>query len=208
MTKTRLIEAGEPLEAAARALCEGSIVAYPTETFYALGVDPFNLEAVNALYRLKGRAFSEPIPLIISDNEYLERLTGSVPPQARRLMEAFWPGPLTIVLPASGNLPEALTGGSGTIGARVSGAPVARELARAAGGVITATSANPSGMKGAATAGEVARYFDGRLDFVIDGGRLPAKKGSTIIRLTGARPEILRHGEIEAALIEDLLGSG
>src|SRR5262245_26821160 len=133
------------LEAAVRLLRAGRLVAYPTETFYGLGADATSSDAVERIFELKGRARSEPIPLILPGPEWLERVATEVPPAAPRLAAAFWPGPLTLIVPAASWIPGAVTAETDTVAVRVSSHPIASALASALGGPLTATSANKSG---------------------------------------------------------------
>lgn len=201
--KTLIIQPASPLDPVIQIMRKGGVVAYPTETFYGLGVDPFNEEAVEKLVKLKARPASKPISIIIKDVSVLKDVAREVPPIAGRLMERFWPGPLTIVFKAKDGLPVALTGESGTIGVRVSANPTAGRLAAALSGAITATSANPSDSVPPVTALEVLGYFEGEIDALIDGGRLPGKNASTIVDVTGGggRVEVLRAGAIPKAEI-------
>lgn len=186
---------------AAEVFLAGGVIAYPTETFYGLCVDPFNADAVEALYRLKDRPPSSPMPLIIGGISMLRFVTNELPPHAKKLMKRFWPGPLTIVLKATEHLPAAVTAGTGTVAVRLSGSPLARRLSNTFGSPITSTSANPSGKKPPVTAREVIDYFDGSISMLIDGGRLEGTLGSTIVDVTGERPEIVREGEIPSSEI-------
>lgn len=177
----------------------GGVIAYPTETFYGLCVDPFNADAVKRLYRLKGRPSASPIPLIIGELSMLGLIAAEVPPQAAKLIERFWPGPLTVVLKAVSSLPTAVTAGTGTIGVRLSGSPWARKLSSELGSPITSTSANPSGQKPPVTAEETARYFKGSIGLLIDGGALKGTKGSTIVDASGSELKLIREGEIPSS---------
>ncbi len=199
--KTLIIQPASPLDPVIQIMRKGGVVAYPTETFYGLGVDPFNEEAVEKLVKLKARPASKPISIIIKDASVLKDVARVVPPIAGPLMERFWPGPLTIVFEAMDGLPTALTGERGTIGVRVSANPVAGRLAAGLRGAITATSANPSGEPPPVTAGEVLGYFDGEIDALIDGKRLPGTDASTVVDVTGGRVEVLRAGAIPKAEI-------
>jgi L-threonylcarbamoyladenylate synthase len=199
--ETLIIKPASPLDPVIQIIRKGGVIAYPTETFYALGVDPFNVGAVEKLVKLKARPASKPISIIIKDVSVLKDVTREVPPVAGPLMERFWPGPLTIVFKAMDGLPIALTGESGTIGVRVSANPTAGRLAAGLSGAITATSANPSDEEPPVTAGEVLGYFDGEIDALIDGGRLPGKNASTIVDVTGGMVEVLRAGAIPKAEI-------
>lgn len=190
-----IIGADADYRPAIEAIKAGGVIAYPTETFYALGADPFSDEAVKAVFAMKGRPAGSPIPLIIGDMSMLALLSTDVPEAASGLMERFWPGPLTIVLRASPALPGPLTAGTGTIGVRLSGSAHARRLSNALGGPVTSTSANPSGARPAVTAAECESYFRD-LPVIIDGGRLAGTKGSTIVDASGRELRLIREGEI------------
>ncbi len=186
---------------AAEIFLAGGVIAYPTETFYGLCVDPFNAGAVEALYRLKDRPPSSPMPLIIGGISMLRFVTSDLPAHAKKLMKRFWPGPLTIVLTATEHLPAAVTAGTGTVAVRLSGNPLARRLSNTFGSPITSTSANPSGKKPPVTAEEVANYFNGSIGMLIDGGKLKGTLGSTIVDASGSELKILREGEIPSSEI-------
>jgi L-threonylcarbamoyladenylate synthase len=203
MKKTTIILSTDSFDEAVRVLRRGGIVAYPTETFYGLAVDPFNEEAVENLFLLKGRDFKEPVSVIIGGAEMLKSLVDRVSVEARRLADKFWPGPLTIVLPAKDTVPKLLTGKGergATIGVRVPGCEAARRLSMEFGGPITATSANPSGLKSPVKLSEVTGYFEGKIEIIIDGDEDPdalsGTAGSTLVELTDGRMKIIRAGEI------------
>lgn len=179
----------------------GGVIAYPTETFYGLCVDPFNEKAIEALYRLKGRPQKSPIPLIIGDAGMLGKVVSDITPLAHKLMQRFWPGPLTIVLKAGPGLPSRLTAGTGTVGVRLPGSSHARRLSKTLSSPITSTSANPSGEPPATRPEEVLSYFDGTIGLLIEGGTLKGGKGSTIVDARGETPVILREGEVPSSLI-------
>jgi L-threonylcarbamoyladenylate synthase len=179
------------------ALAAGGVVAYPTDTFYGLGVDPTNAAAVEALFLAKGRRSSDPLPLIASDVRRLEAAIGPLSPVARRLADAFWPGPLTLVVPRGGAaFAPALLAGGETIAVRVPAHLVARAVAESVGGLVTSTSANRSGEAPAATADAVVRALGVAVVLVLDGGPTVAEAASTIVDVTGARPRLLRPGRI------------
>ena len=187
---------------------DGGIVAYPTETFYGLAVDPFNEDALRSLFHLKGRAFAEPISVIIGDVSMLPSLVEEVTPLALRLIDEFWPGPLTLVFKAGPDIPALLSGRAGgedgpTIGVRVPGSEIARKLSMEYGDPITATSANPSGAKSPNELSEVVDYFDGLIDIAIDGGTLAGALGSTVADVTGEKIRIIRDGDIGKDRRED-----
>lgn len=195
----------DPLDEAVNAFKSGGVIAFPTETFYGLGVDPFNVKAVERLFMLKGRSFNDPIPIIAGDIEMLERLVETVPPVAGALIQRYWPGPLTLVFKARADVPELLTAHTGKIGIRVSSGPHAKRLIAELGSPLTSTSANPTGRPPAVEPYEVLAYFEDSIDVLIDGGRLAAERPSTVVDVTGERPALIREGAIEAKDFSDLL---
>jgi L-threonylcarbamoyladenylate synthase len=196
----------------------GGMVIYPTDTLYGLGVDPSSQKAIGRLLSVKGREGRKPIPLLLDEPGRTFSLTRYVPGGATRLMDRFWPGALTIVLPAAPGLPEAVTGGTGNVGLRVPDHPVARTLAKAAGGAITGTSANRSGNPGLwRTAEEIVNEFTGEVDWILwDGpspasggeGILPPPHGSTVVLVEENDVLLLREGVIPLRTITDFLGKG
>ncbi|MCI5219634.1 MAG: threonylcarbamoyl-AMP synthase [Candidatus Electrothrix sp. LOE2] len=169
------------LSKAARLLCQGGLIAFPTETYYGLGVDPFNVEALERLFAVKQRQPNKPVLVLVAEQPQVTELVAEVPAVFRRLMTAFWPGPLTLVFPGRASLPSLLTGGTGNIGIRQSPHPLAARLLRVFGGPITATSANRSGAPPATTAAEVLDSFGAEIDLILDGGTTPGGAGSTLV---------------------------
>jgi L-threonylcarbamoyladenylate synthase len=207
---TRLVvDASRPapaaLEAAVRVLRTGGLVAFPTETFYGLGALAFDEAAVARVFKVKDRPGDKPLLVLVDSLAMVERVAREVPDRARRLMARYWPGPLTLVLPARADLPAALTAGTGTIGVRLSGYPVARALVQAAGAPITAPSANLRDGASPRTADEVLAALGPRVDLVLDGGPTPGGPASTVLDVTGATPVLLRPGAVILAP-EDLEG--
>ncbi len=184
------------LEEAATRISSGGIVAFPTETFYGLAVDPFNSSALGRLFSLKKRPSDKPLLVLIDQLEHLDLLVKKVPPQYKRLLEVFWPGPLTMVFEGIDGLPNLLTDEHGTVGVRQSSHPVARALATATGGAITGTSANPSGLPAAVNAKQVAEMFPEGIDQIIDGGPVPGGSGSTIIGMQEEGIRLIRQGQV------------
>lgn len=188
----------------ARALAvirDGGVVAFPTETYYGLAVDPFNRQALSRLFALKRRPPDKPVLTLVENREHLPLLARQVPDLYLPLMDAFWPGPLTLVFEALPTLPVILTGYTGTVGVRISSHPLARQLVAAAGQPLTATSANYSGQPPAVTPDEVVEQIGPDVDFVIDGGIAPGGKGSTIVGLADGHLTELRPGVIPFAAI-------
>lgn len=197
--------AGADLTAALQAIAGGGIVACPTETYYGLAADALSAEAVERVYRIKGRNYRNPLPLIIGGEKDLPLLVTDIPTAARRLMAAFWPGPLTLVFYASGALPPLVTAGTGKVGIRVSSHPVASLLASSFGRPLTATSANVSGEPAGASSDDVLQSLGQRIDVILNGGRTPGGPGSTVLDTTTTPPTILRQGAVEGASILRIL---
>jgi L-threonylcarbamoyladenylate synthase len=182
------------LEPAVSALRRGGVVAFPTETFYGLAVDPRSSVAVSKVFRIKQRPPDQPLPLIAASVEQVSDHVGTMTPLAQRLAWKGWPGPLTLIIPASRRLCDAVHLGTGKVAVRVPGHAIARALAENAGHAITSTSANLSGETPASTADEVTASFGETIDVLIDGGRAPARLPSTIVDATGDTPVLVRAG--------------
>ena len=187
---------------AAEIIIAGGVIAYPTETFYGLGADATNEKAIRKIYAVKGRNFSSPISVIIDQAESLYPLVCEIPAVAQKLMQAFWPGALTIVFKASDKILPVLTAGTGKIGVRVSSGPAASALAHQLGVPLTATSANLSGAAECSTTAEVLQQIGNNIDAVIDLGKTAGGLGSTIIDVTSDPPKILREGVITRPSID------
>jgi len=183
----------------------GGIVAYLTDTLYGLGVDPFIPEAVQRIFTMKSRVEEKALPLIIGGREVLPRLVREIPPVAEVLADRFWPGPLSLILPASPVLPPILLGYSSTIAVRWPASPVASTLALAAGGALTATSANRSDAAPARTAQEVVAVFGSDVDLVLDSGSATELRPSTMVDVTAVPPRIVREGPITSESIQRIL---
>ena len=194
---------GTSLERAAIILQQGGIVAFPTETYYGLAVDPFCELAVARLFQVKQRPADKPLLLLIDRMEQLLEVAAEIPHPYRELMTKFWPGPLTLIFPANKDLPRRITGNTGTVGVRISPHPIARQLIRTTGKPITATSANLSGLLPAKTTHEVLTMFQDKLDYILDGGETTAGLCSTIVGLEGGRLTLIRRGQIE---LESIIG--
>ncbi len=200
----KLLDANdESIKAAAYLLTQGGVVVYPTETVYGIGCIPSDPDAAQRICEIKGRA-DKPLPLICADIESARRVV-EMSPEAEKLAAKFWPGPLTMVLPAKVKYSMWVQHGATTLGVRVSPYPVAQRLAKAAGGVLVSTSANISGDEPARTAQEAKAIFDGKVDIILDGGPSPGGESSTVVDLSGEEIWLLRKGpvsgeEIMAAL--------
>ena len=178
----------------------GELVVYPTETFYALGADAFSPAALRRLFRVKRREPARPVGLIAANTAIAFSLAREVPIDARRLADAFWPGPLTIVLPARDGLAPELTGPDG-VGVRVSPNPVARALSAGIGRPITATSANLSGDAPAGTLGQARAALGEKVKVYLEGGKLAALAPSTVVAVNRNGWKMLRAGAISEAQI-------
>lgn len=187
------------------ALAEGKIVAYPTETFYGLAVDPYNEQAMEVLYALKKRDPKKPVSLVVADTTQLEKLISHCSPVYTALMQAFWPGPLTLVFfpVKAAALKLCSTMGQDSLAIRISSHPVARELCRLWGGPLTATSANISNFQPLSSAGDVYDLWGKQIGAMLDDGITDGGKGSTIVSyLESARElHILRQGAIATEAI-------
>jgi L-threonylcarbamoyladenylate synthase len=181
---------------AAKTVAEGGVIAFRTDTFYGLGVDPFNAAAVAKIRELKGREENKPILLLLSDASVADRFIADRSTAFEETARKFWPGPLTIVGVAVSRLPEEITAGTGTVGVRVPADDDVRELVRVCGGALTATSANPAGREPARSAREVLDYFGDRVDLIIDGGEVTATEPSTVLDVTTTPPRVVREGAI------------
>jgi len=215
MIRTKLNEAGidEAVNEAIVVLLRGGIIAYPTETFYGLGVKFDMPGSLKCLYELKKRPAEKAMPVIIGHRGLLSMLVpeewlAHLPNEAQSLMDRFWPGPLTALFPAKKGLSEFLTAATGMIAVRVPGESFALRLAKKAGFPLTATSANLSAMPPAVNAEEITHYFGERLDLIIDGGQARGGLPSTIVDATGAGIRIVREGAILRREIEHCLAQG
>jgi L-threonylcarbamoyladenylate synthase len=183
------------------AIARGGVIAFRTDTFYGLGADPFNRDAVQRIKQLKGREDHKPILIIISESEAVSRFIAAPSSGFNSLAKAFWPGPLTLIGETSPAVPEELTAGTRTIGVRLPADDKVRALVGACGGALTATSANPSGQQPARTAAEVFTYFGDAIDLIVDGGKVISDQPSTVVDACEAEPRLIREGAIAWAVI-------
>ena len=197
----------ETLARAADVLRDGGLLVFPTETFYGLGCDPRNEEAVARLAAAKGRPPDRPLPLVIGCLSQLPGVATGLEPPFAELADRFWPGPLSLVLPAANGLAGPVTAGTGTVAVRWTSSAPAQRLALAFGGGLVATSANRSGEPPSCTAAEAARALSGRVDLVLDAGRTPGGLPSTLVDLTRRPPVTLREGAVPLDQLEALLGT-
>jgi len=187
----------DAIEEAATWIRDGGVVAIPTDTLYGLAVDPFSRSAVARLFDVKRREPDRAVPLIAADRAQVEAHLGALDPLAARLAERFWPGPLTLLVPAPAALANGVAGPNGRVGVRVPGDAIARRVCAAAGRPVTATSANISGAEATADPEIVERTLGGAIDLLLDAGPVPGGRPSTIIDTLEGTPRLIRAGAIE-----------
>lgn len=192
------------IETAAGILTKGGLVAFPTETVYGLGASAFDAEAAAKIYAAKGRPSDNPLIVHISDKEQLRELSKEIPGYAKRLIDAFMPGPFTIILKKADCIPDAVTAGKDSVGLRFPNHPIARELIKAAGVPIAAPSANLSGKPSPTKAEHVIDDMSGRIECIIDGGSCDVGVESTIVDATGDTPVILRPGGVTLDMLRKI----
>jgi L-threonylcarbamoyladenylate synthase len=197
--------AGEFWEEARRLLQGHGVIAVPTDTFYALAANPFQEAALSRLFALKQRAPEKPVLLLVDGQTMLKQLAREIPHLARRLMEKFWPGPLTLVFPGQPQLPRLLTAGTGTVGVRQPRHALTCRLITALGYPITGTSANRSGRPPLSRAAEVAREFGDEVDLILEAGECPGGQPSTIIDVSRVPPRLVRIGAVPAAELAEIV---
>lgn len=191
---------------AGRIIKDGGLVAFPTETVYGLGGDALNPESSKKIYAAKGRPSDNPLIVHIYRFEDLRRIVKNVPEKAQKIMDAFWPGPLTIVFEKTDEVPYETTGGLDTVAVRFPIHPTAMAFIEAAGGFVAAPSANLSGRPSPTLAEYVIEDMDSRIEMIIDGGDIPIGLESTIVDVTGEIPMILRPGFVTKEMIEEVVG--
>ena len=208
-TKIEKVDPGhidtDVMEQAGKLIAEGELVAFPTETVYGLGGDALDPDASRKIYAAKGRPSDNPLIVHIADFDDMKRVAREVPEQAKKLADAFWPGPLTMIVWKSDAVPEATTGGMQTVAVRMPNHPVALELIRRSGCLIAAPSANTSGRPSPTEAQHVAEDLSGKIAMILDGGPVGIGIESTIIDLTEEKPMILRPGYITPEMLSEVL---
>ena len=195
------------LDQAVAVLRRGGVIGIPTDTVYGIAANAFDEDAVDRVFRLKGREDTSPIPVLIGEVADLFRYGTNITDEAVALAEAFWPGQLTIVVSKSDLIPPVVSGGLDTVGLRIADHPVPRRLTSDLGAPITATSANISGTESLNSARSVAEQLGTSLDLVLDGGQLAPSRPSTVIDATSSPPKILREGAVPASAIARALKS-
>ena len=194
------------IEEAGRIIRKGGLVAFPTETVYGLGGDALNPESSKKIYAAKGRPSDNPLIVHIADKRGLYRIVREVPEKAKKLMEAFWPGPLTMIFFKKDLVPGATTGGLDTVAVRMPSDRIAAAFIRAAGGFVAAPSANVSGRPSTTTAAHVEEDLSGRIEMILDGGQAVIGLESTIVDMSVEPPVILRPGAVTEEMMEAVIG--
>ena len=195
----------EKLQEPARIIKNGGIVVFPTETVYGIGTNGLDEKAIERLYKVKKRLLNKPISLLVSDMEMVEKLTKDITDMEYKLMETFFPGPLTIILKKKDIVPNILTANTDTIGIRMPDAEIARKLIEYANVPIAAPSANISGKPTGTNIESIIEDFEENVDFYIDDGESKLGIGSTIVKVEDGIPKILREGSISKEEIEKII---
>ena len=205
MERTQILPIDHPdaISTACALIQAGGIIAFPTDTVYGIGVSAFQKEAIDKIYQVKDRSTLKAIPILLGDAEISGQITPALSPAAQILAEAFWPGPLTLILPLLPSLPDNLSP-SETIGLRVPDHPFAQALLRETG-PLAATSANLSGQPSALNADEVLAQLGSRVDLILDGGTSPGGEASTVLDCAAETPHVLREGPLAWADIQAAL---
>lgn len=196
---------GETIEKAATLIKHGGLVIFPTSSFYGLGVNAFDADAVDKVFQVKKRDTRKPLLILVASISDARSLVLFFPETAEALAKAFWPGSLTLVLKAKERLPSNLTGHTGKIGIRLAGHTVALNLVKAAGGPVTGTSANISGKGGCTHVADLDPMVARQADMILDAGHLPGWTGSSVVDVTVCPPRILREGAVSAAKVQNVL---
>lgn len=187
---------------AAEIVARVGVVAFRTDTFYGLGANPFNREAIKRIKAVKGREATKPILIVVSELDQVARFISDPSLAFDRLAEKFWPGPLTLIGKATKEVPDEITAGTKTVGLRLPADDSVRALVRACGGALTATSANPAGKPPARTAREVESYFGTTIDLIVDAGEARSERPSTVVDVSADEPVLIREGVIAWAEIQ------
>lgn len=202
--KVLSLEASRALEETINAIQHGGVVAFPTDTVYGLGASLRYPDALARIYDIKGRDSAKPLPVLLSSIDRLSVVTELPDARVLALLREFWPGGLTIALPARPGIPREVVHRDGTVGVRVPDHSIALMLCDRAGGALATTSANRSGEPPACSADEIAEQLGDSIDVVLHGGYAPCGEPSTVIRVDDARIAVIRHGSIEPERIRDV----
>ena len=195
----------QDLDQALRILEKGGVIVVPTDTLFGLAADVFSGPGVQRIFEIKGRPPGLALPVLLADWDQLEMVVHPLPDVGLSLARRFWPGPLTLVMPKSPNVPDPVTAGRPTVAVRMPDHWVPLELARRLGSPITGTSANPTGQGDPATLKDVERQLGGLVDYIVRGGSAPVGKSSTIVDVTSGAPKLIREGAIP---FDDVLRAG
>lgn len=195
------------IEEAGKILKEGGLVAFPTETVYGLGGDALNPASSEKIYAAKGRPSDNPLIVHIANKSHVYQIAKGISKKAEQLMDAFWPGPLTLIFPKKAVVPDKTTGGLNTVAVRMPSDKIAAAFIQAAGGFVAAPSANASGRPSTTTAAHVMEDLNGRIEMILDGGQAVIGLESTIVDVSEGRPVILRPGVITKAMLEAVIGT-
>lgn len=195
------VESDLRIEAAVNCIKSGGIIAVPTDTVYGIGADPFNVEAVQKLYTLKGRPEEKPIPLVLGSTEDIKKVAQNLTGFFYHLIDRFWPGGLTIIVEAK-NLPPQLTAGGNTVGLRIPDQLLLMNILQEFGGPLAITSANLSGTPAATSPAELGQKLSSRLDYIVDDGKTLGSIPSTVYDISVSPPVVRRHGVISAETLE------
>ena len=205
MSSIQVQDSDETRVRAAGMIAAGGVIAFRTDTFYGLGADPFNREALRRVNALKGREGNKPLLVVISDEDEAERFLINKSKLFGLVSGRHWPGALTVVVRAKPEVPNELTAASGTIGLRLPRDENVRSFIRACGGALTATSANLAGEPPARTAIEVLRSFPSGLDMIVDGGASQGESPSTVLDISGPHPRLIREGAVSLNRLRETL---
>jgi L-threonylcarbamoyladenylate synthase len=181
---------------ASKVVKNGGLIVYPTDTVYGLGCDPFNVRAVERVFKVKGERKEKPLPILASDIKFIEKIA-YLNEKAKKIAEKHWPGPLTLVVPKKPVLPNIVTCGLASVGVRIPNQTVALKLISLCNGILVGTSANKTGEKSPKTAGEAIEQLGEQVDIVLDAGPTPVGQESSIVDLTSRKPKMLREGPIK-----------
>lgn len=197
----------EAIRQAGQIVRQGGLVAFPTETVYGLGADALNPKAAMKIYQAKGRPSDNPLIIHVADRDSVSKIVSHISNEAKLLMDRFWPGPMTLILPKSDCVPMETTGGLSTVAIRMPDHPIALALIKEAGGYVAAPSANTSGRPSPTKAEHVAEDLSGKIDGILDGGTVGIGIESTIVDVSGEIPMILRPGAITKEMLEEVVGT-
>lgn len=193
------------IQQAGKVLTQGGVVIFPAKCLYGVSVNALNQDAIQKVFHLKQRSWDKPLLLLVKDQSMIHSIVTQIPENALCLMDSFWPGNLTLVLPADSSIPDALTAGTRKIGVRIPSHPVARALVEAVDFPITGTSANLSGQPGCTSVGQLDPWILKNADLILDAGDLKGGKGSTIAEVSEKSVQVLREGEISRHQIDSVV---